>query len=313
MLGSGGAVSYDEYADEAAYREYVDTLCAGCRHPRYRHTDGGIDNGLRKGMPCIAQDPDVADEDRMVACMCLGWWEPGTDCPYERECDRCGSKDDVSRHDNCSACGPVPLCRGCAEFHANELAEGQAYEEHIASMTEEERAVWLQRVKRSDPTAPPDEPYDQQSKGLFQTTESWMGSPVEVVEDPNMPFGGGVIYSEEAFKPKGVPDVSQDFIRTHFGANEPAAESESGILTCSCGSERWSTDVVVEHGSVVEYGTLRCARCSRGRSGHIEIRRSEVERYGLDKVDPDMLIVCPLCGAKTAQSAHHFCPAKENS
>jgi len=41
-------------------------------------------------------------------------------------------------------------------------------EEQLKDMTDEERAVWLQRLKSSDPTAPPDEPYIGPSKGLFQ-------------------------------------------------------------------------------------------------------------------------------------------------
>jgi len=29
------------------------------------------------------------------------------------------------------------------------------------------------------------------------------------------------------------------------------------------------------------------------------------------RVDPEMTIVCPLCGTETAQSAHHLCPERE--
>lgn len=169
--------------------EYPDTPCQGCRHPRHEHTDGGIEHRLRAGMPCIARDVDVTDEDRTVECMCLGWWEPGEPCPYD----------------------------------ATEVS-GLVFEK-------------LSNI----------------GKGSYQL---------------------GKEMTDEM-----VGDVTER-MRERFGANEPATE-KGGTLTCSCGSERWTTDVVVEYGSVIEYGTLRCARCSRNPKGNIQISRKEARRYGL--------------------------------
>ena len=304
-----------EAAQERAYQEYADTLCVGCQHPRHWHTDGGIEHRLRTGMPCIAEDPDATDEERGVECLCLGWWEPGTDCPYERECDRCGSKDGVLRHDHCSACGPVPLCRECAQLHADEIAEERAYEDRLANMTEEERAVWLQRLKSGDPTAPPDEPYLGPSKGLFQMRrdieksfgvppadfdekaaafDKLMGGPgmapeddepgpLEVVLDPDVPIGGGVIYSEEVFEKfstlgKGSYQLGKEMTEEAFGGpvepgpSDPSLDGKvvqfpptpiSPNLRCSCGSEWWIASVVIENGRVTGYAPddRRCRSC----------------------------------------------------
>lgn len=169
----------DEVARGRAYQEHADTLCQGCRHPRHVHTDGGVEHRLRTGMPCTAEEPDVADEERWVSCMCLGWWEPGEPFPH------------------------------------------------------------------------------QPGKG---TTERM---------------------AEE------VPGDADrlELIHRHFGVSGPATESETGTLVCTCGSERWITDVVVEDGAFTEHGALRCARCGRSPDGGYRISRSDVYRYGLDGED----------------------------
>ena len=72
-------------------RTHIRTLrgsrCQGCAHPRADHHDDG----------CWARDVDDMDEDRTVECNCLGWWEPGTPCPYDDLCPSCARPEDEHR------------------------------------------------------------------------------------------------------------------------------------------------------------------------------------------------------------------------
>lgn len=100
------------------------TPCRGCGHPRADHNADDKE-------PCWGRDVDDMDEERIVECNCLGWWEPGEPCPYETE-------------EHLSSAAP-----------------------RWADMTEEERKLWLERAKRSDPTAPTGLP-SQANQGLWQ-------------------------------------------------------------------------------------------------------------------------------------------------
>lgn len=48
----------------------------------------------------------------------------GNDLP----CDRCSSTDQVRMLTSCRDCGPVPLCQGCRDRHAEEMCEDAEYD-----------------------------------------------------------------------------------------------------------------------------------------------------------------------------------------
>lgn len=43
-------------------------------------------------------------------------------------CDRCSSTENVRMLTSCRDCGPVPLCAGCRDHHAEEMCEDAEYD-----------------------------------------------------------------------------------------------------------------------------------------------------------------------------------------
>lgn len=46
----------------------------------------------------------------------------------EFACDRCSSTENVRMLTSCRDCGPVPLCAGCRDRHAEEMCEDAEYD-----------------------------------------------------------------------------------------------------------------------------------------------------------------------------------------
>lgn len=75
----------NEFGDYADYEMHnfapfvaAQAICAGCQHHRSDHHPTQD--------YCTSTDEEVdplGHEDERVECNCYGWWEPGTECPYE--------------------------------------------------------------------------------------------------------------------------------------------------------------------------------------------------------------------------------------